>query len=85
MNARGLPLESARLMHEDLVVPVLIYGSETMVWRRKVLGLGSYGWIIFRCLLGIRRIDKMPNARVRELCEVKKRRNERVDECSLPV
>ena len=33
-----------------------------------------------RGLLGIRRMDKVPNARVRELCRVMKSVNERIDE-----
>ena len=44
-----------------------------MVWReKKDLALGSYGrWI--------KRIGRMPNARVRKLCGVKKGVNERID------
>ena len=34
----------------------------------------------FRGLLGIRRIDKMPNARIRELCRVAKCLDEKIDE-----
>ena len=36
VNARSLQLESARVFHESLPMPVLIYGSETMIWREKV-------------------------------------------------
>ena len=31
VNARNLQLECARVLHESLVVPVLTYGSETMI------------------------------------------------------
>ena len=31
VNARDLQLECARVMHETLLVPVLMYGSETML------------------------------------------------------
>ena len=34
-NARDLQLECARVLHEKLLVPVLIYGSETMLWKEK--------------------------------------------------
>ena len=34
-------------------------------------------------LLGIRRIDRVPNARVRELCGVRKCLDEKIDECVL--
>ena len=33
-----------------------------------------------RGLLGIRRVDRFPNARTRELCRVKKGLNEMIDE-----
>ena len=35
VNARSLHLECARVLHELFGVPVLTYGSETMIWREK--------------------------------------------------
>ena len=35
VNARSLHLECARDFHESLLVPVLTYDSETMIWREK--------------------------------------------------
>ena len=35
VNARSLQLECARVLHESLLVPVLTYGSETMIWREE--------------------------------------------------
>ena len=35
VNARSLQLVCARVLHEPLLVPVLIYGSETMIWKKK--------------------------------------------------
>ena len=32
VNARDLQLECARGLHETLLMPVLTYGSETMLW-----------------------------------------------------
>ena len=31
VNTRGLQLECTRVLHETLLVPVLMYGSETMI------------------------------------------------------
>ena len=31
VSAKGLHLECARILHESLLVPVLIYGSETLI------------------------------------------------------
>ena len=33
VNARDLQLECARVLHETLFVPVLMYGSETMICK----------------------------------------------------
>ena len=35
VNARDLQLECARVLHETLLVPVIMYGSETMLWKEK--------------------------------------------------
>ena len=35
VNARDLQPECARALHEGLLVPFLLYGSETMIWREK--------------------------------------------------
>ena len=53
---------------EALLLPILLYGSETMVWREKersrirVLKVDS-----LRGLLGIRGMDRVPNAQIREM------------------
>ena len=33
INANDLQLECARFLHETLLALVLMYGSETMLWR----------------------------------------------------
>ena len=38
VNARGLEFECERVLHVRLLVPVLLYDSETMIWKEKVLG-----------------------------------------------
>ena len=43
VNARSLQLEYVRSWHESLLVPVLMYGSETMKWREKE---GSRIWYV---------------------------------------
>ena len=35
VNARSLQLQCARVLHESLLVPVITYGSETMIWKKK--------------------------------------------------
>ena len=35
VNAMDLHLASAKVLHETLLVPALMYGSETMLWKKK--------------------------------------------------
>ena len=34
----GLQFESERVQHEALLMPVLLYGSQTMIWREEERG-----------------------------------------------
>ena len=36
VNAKDLHLECARVLHETLFMPVLMYGSETMLWKEEI-------------------------------------------------
>ena len=57
-----------------MLVPVFMYGSETMLWKEKERSrIRAVQMDNFRGLLGIRRID-------REFCGVKKGLDERIDE-----
>ena len=62
-----------------MVVPVLLYGGET-IWREnekhtiKAIQMGT-----LRDLLGIRRMERVPNAQIREMCGVMKGKDERID------
>ena len=62
-------------------MPVLMYGSETMLCREKdrsrVMTLQMDN---LRGLMGIMRMDRVPNARIRELCGVRKGLDESIDE-----
>ena len=76
-----MSLDCARVLHDSLLVPFLIYVSETMIWRWKdssrirVVQMGN-----IRGLLGIRRMYEVLNVRVEELCGVTKGVDERIDE-----
>ena len=35
VKSRSLQLEFTRVLHESLLVPVVTYGSETMIWKEK--------------------------------------------------
>src|SRR5678816_3389348 len=67
-----------------MLLPVSLYSSETMVWNKKYrskvqcVQMDNLGGV-----LGVRRIDKMRNERIRELCGVKKWVNERINESML--
>ena len=38
----GLQLECARVLHEALIVPVFIYGNETIIWKEKERSMVVY-------------------------------------------
>ena len=55
VNARDLP-ECARVLHETLLVPVLTYGSETILWKEEKRFRIRVVQKDKRGLLGIRRM-----------------------------
>ena len=69
VNARDLQLEFARVLHETLIVPVLMYGSETMLWkengrfRERAVQMDN-----FAGFEGVGRMNRVLNARIREAC-----------------
>src|SRR5678816_2452184 len=84
VNVKGLSLECARVLHESMLLTVLLYSSETMVWNKKYRSkVQSVLMDNLRGVQGVRRIDKMRNERIRELCGVKKEVNERINESML--
>ena len=63
VNARSLRLEWAKVLHGDLLVPVLVYESETKKDLRLEL---LRRWITLVAFLGTRRIDRMLIGRITE-------------------
>ena len=81
VNARDLQLECARVLYEALLEPVLAYDSETILWKEKERSrIRALQMDNLRGLLDIRRMDGVPNARIRELYGVKKYLDESTDE-----
>ena len=70
VNASGVQLACAMVLLETLLVSVLMYGSETMIWkeeeRSRIIAVQVDK---IRSLLGIARMDKVPNAQ-KELMKV---------------
>ena len=79
-NARDLQIECAIVLHESLLVPVLMYGSKTVLCKEEKSRIWAVQMGTLRGLLGIRRMDRVPNEQIRELCRVKKGLDERIDE-----
>ena len=69
VNARGLQLECAGVLHESLLLPVLRYDMEEKE-RSKIKAVQMDN---LRGLLGIRRMDGALNVLIREVCGVTKR------------
>ena len=60
-------------------MPVLKNGSEIMIWKEKLKSrIRAVQIDKLRGLLGIWRMDKVPNARIKQLCGVTKKINEGV-------
>ena len=69
VNARSLQLDCTRFLYESLLAPVLMYCSETMIWGEKERSrIRAVQMDNLRGLLGIRRMDKVMNARISQLC-----------------
>ena len=67
VNARDLQLECSSVLHETLLVPFLMYGSETMLWKEKKRSrIRAMQMDNLRGLVSIRRMDRVPNARIRK-------------------
>ena len=80
-NAKDLQLECPRNLHESLLVPFHTYSSEKMLWKEKERSrIRAVHTNNLRGLLGIRRMDKIPNARITEFCGVMKGAEKRIDE-----
>ena len=72
-NARDLQFECTRVLHETLLVPILMYGSKAMLWKEKERSrVRAVQMDNLRGLLGVGRMDGVPNARMGELCGVRK-------------
>ena len=83
VNARNLQLECARFLPETLLVLVLMYGSETILWKEETSRIRTVQMDNLRGLLGIRRVDRTLKTRTREFCGVTKGIDERIDEVVL--
>ena len=81
VNARDLQLGCATVLNEMELVPVLMYGSEAMLWKEKERStVRALQMDNLRGLLGIRRMDRVLNTWIRELCGMKKGLDERIDQ-----
>ena len=59
---------------------VLMYGSETMIWKEERSRIREVQMDKIRSLLGIRKMDRVPNTRIRESCRMGKGVDERIEE-----
>ena len=79
VNARNLQFECARVLPETLLVPVLMYDRETMLWKEKERSrIRAVQMDNLRGFLGIKTMDRVPNVWIRGLCG-----DERIDESML--
>ena len=73
VNAKVLRLECVGALHETLLLLVMFYGSKTMAWRENDVEIRDDQMDRLRDLLGIlgiRRMDRLPNAQIRDVWSV---------------
>ena len=62
VNARDLQLQCVIVLHEILLVPVLMYSNGIMLWKEKEKSrIRAIQMDNLRGLLGIRRMNRIPN------------------------
>ena len=62
VSVRGWQLQCAGVLHESLLVSILMYGSETMIWKENERStVRAVQMDNLRGLLSIKRMDKVPN------------------------
>ena len=62
VNARYLQFECARVLYQAFLLSVLLYGSETMIWKEKEISrIKAVQMNNLKGLLHIRRMDEVPN------------------------
>ena len=84
VNEKCLSLKCTRILHESMLLPVLLDGSETMVWNKKYRSkVQAVQMDNLRSVLGLKRTDKIRNEFIRNTCGVEKGINESINESML--
>ena len=84
VKARRLSFECNRVVHESMLLLVVMYGSKEMVWSQNYRSeVQTVQMNYLRRVLGVRKIDKMRNEVIIELCRIKKRVNGKISESIL--
>ena len=86
VNGKVFQFECVKVLHETFLVYVVMQGNERILWKEKERSrIRTVQMDNLRGLLGIKRMDKIPNLRIRELCGVMNEVGERIDEGCFPV
>ena len=79
VDARGLQLEHETSSALAMLMLVLRYGNKIMIYKEERSRIRAEQMDDLRGLLVIRRMDKAPNAQIREMCGVMKGMDKRID------
>ena len=66
VDTRGLQLECARVLNESLLLPVLLYRTKTMIWKKERSRIRAVQMDNLRGLLGIRRLGGWIKSQMQE-------------------
>ena len=73
------------MLHEILLVPFLLFGSEKIRTKREKSRIRGFQMDNLKDLLGLKRKDRVQDALIRELYEVVKGMDERISRVSRPT
>ena len=73
MKSRSVSIPAKKLIHQAVLLPTLMYGSESWTWLKKdESGINAVEMRSLRRMCGRTLRDRVRNTEIRELCDSKK-------------
>ncbi|CAK1580205.1 unnamed protein product [Parnassius mnemosyne] len=72
MSSRKVSNKASLVVHERVLVPTLMYGSESWVWQKKHESrINAVEMRAFRSMIGVKLSDRIRNSEIRKRCGLK--------------
>ena len=76
MKSRSVSIPAKKLMHQAILLPTLMYGSESWTWLKKdECGINAVEMRSLRRMCGRTLRDRVRNTEIREMCDNEERYN----------